>query len=154
MWCWSWWFEEAFSCVKDVQRSSKCPFINESFGFAMVPFKQTYIISVSKVTRTESRKLNMPTETPFVAISSCGWLFIAICVSLNLQTLVAKKWHFAYSTPLKTSVFRSSIDLRDVGNSGEVEPPNAPKQRRPCSSRLIRKNVCNISVALFTSPDE
>ncbi|KAI8567521.1 hypothetical protein RHMOL_Rhmol02G0129300 [Rhododendron molle] len=69
-------------------------------------------------------------------------------------TLVAKKWHFAYSTPLKTSVFRSSIDLRDVGNSEEVEPPNAPKQRQPCSSRLIRKNVCNISVALFTSPDE
>lgn len=70
-------------------------------------------------------------------------------------TLVAKKWHFAYSTPVKTSVFKSSTDLRDVRNSEEVEAPNAPIQcRRPYRSRLIRKNVCDISVALFTSPDE
>ncbi|KAA8515376.1 hypothetical protein F0562_019013 [Nyssa sinensis] len=76
------------------------------------------------------------------------------CVSMNHQTLIAKQWHFAYSTPTKTSAFRSSIDLEDPSDLDEVEAPNAPKQSRCYRSRVGRKKMANISVALFATPDE
>ncbi|KAL7243875.1 hypothetical protein ACSBR1_016148 [Camellia fascicularis] len=69
-------------------------------------------------------------------------------------TLIAKQWHFAYSTPTKTLAFRNSIDLGDAGDIEEVEAPNAPKQFRNQRSRLSRKKLADISVALFASPEE
>ncbi|XP_052181927.1 F-box protein SKIP27-like, partial [Diospyros lotus] len=47
--------------------------------------------------------------------------------TIREATLIAKQWHFAYSTPAKTSAFRNSIDLEDTG---DIEAPNAPKQFR------------------------
>ncbi|KAL7213185.1 hypothetical protein ACSBR2_015817 [Camellia fascicularis] len=69
-------------------------------------------------------------------------------------TLIAKQWHFAYSTPTKTLAFRNSIDLGDAEDIEEVEAPNAPKQFRNQRSRLSRKKLADISVALFASPEE
>ena len=76
-------------------------------------------------------------------------------VSVEWQTLVAKKMHFEYSTPTKSLAFRNSIDLGDVEKDfEEIEAPNAPKQIRTCQSRLRGKKLADISVALFSSPDE
>uniref|UniRef100_A0A5B6ZYY7 F-box domain-containing protein n=1 Tax=Davidia involucrata TaxID=16924 RepID=A0A5B6ZYY7_DAVIN len=69
-------------------------------------------------------------------------------------TLIAKQWHFAYSTPTKTSAFRDSIDLGDSTEFDEVEAPNAPKQLGCYRSRLNGKKLADISVALFAAPDE
>ena len=76
-------------------------------------------------------------------------------VSVKWQTLIAKKSHFAYSTPTKSLAFRNSIDLGNVEKDfEEVEAPNAPKQIRSYRSRLRGKKLTDISVALFASPDE
>ncbi|XP_059623495.1 F-box protein SKIP27-like [Cornus florida] len=69
-------------------------------------------------------------------------------------TLIAKKWHFAYSTPTKSLAFRNSIDLEDSSEADEVEAPNAPKQLRCYRPRVSGKKLANISVALFASPGE
>ncbi|KAJ4980963.1 hypothetical protein NE237_031800 [Protea cynaroides] len=67
-------------------------------------------------------------------------------------TLIAKKSHFTYSTP------RAKISgLRSSGSDLEhdcLEAPNAPKQRKKCPrSRISRKKLSDISVALFRSPE-
>ncbi|KDP20884.1 hypothetical protein JCGZ_21355 [Jatropha curcas] len=67
-------------------------------------------------------------------------------------TLVAKKWHFAYSTPKKTPAFRTSIDFENPSEFEDIEAPNAPKVPRSYKSRLNGKNLADISVALFASP--
>ncbi|KAK2977113.1 hypothetical protein RJ640_017637 [Escallonia rubra] len=69
-------------------------------------------------------------------------------------TLIAKQWHFAYSTPTKCLAFRNSLDLADSSEFTEVEAPNAPKQLRVPRSRLSKKKLADISVALFASPGE
>ncbi|XP_047333368.1 F-box protein SKIP27-like [Impatiens glandulifera] len=76
-------------------------------------------------------------------------------------SLVAKKWHFEYSTPKKIAAFRNSMDLDGGGgdddddvSSCEIEAPNAPRQiRRRIRSCLSgrKKKLGDISVALFTS---
>ncbi|XP_052183182.1 F-box protein SKIP27-like [Diospyros lotus] len=70
--------------------------------------------------------------------------------TIKEATLIAKQWHFAYSTPAKTSAFWNSIDLEDTG---DIEAPNGPKQFRPRRSRLSGKSLASISLALFPSPD-
>lgn len=67
-------------------------------------------------------------------------------------TLIAKQWHFAYNTPRKTRVFKTSIDYEDPSENAEVEAPNAPRQLRAYKSRLTSKKLADISVALFASP--
>ncbi|KAF3451566.1 hypothetical protein FNV43_RR07661 [Rhamnella rubrinervis] len=69
-------------------------------------------------------------------------------------TVIAKQWHFAYSTPSKTRAFRTAIDLQDCCEVDEIDTPNAPKQHRQHRSRLSGKKLQSISVALFASPDE
>ncbi|KAI8525357.1 hypothetical protein RHMOL_Rhmol13G0224300 [Rhododendron molle] len=66
-------------------------------------------------------------------------------------TVIAKQWHFAYSTPKKISAFRNPIDL---GDFEEAKTPNAPKQCRSHRNRLSGKKLADISVALFASPAE
>lgn len=70
------------------------------------------------------------------------------------QTLIAKRLHFEFSTPRKTLPFRSAFDMEDLGDSNEVEPPNAPKLLKIARSRLSRKKLAEISVALFASDGE
>ncbi|KAI7725971.1 hypothetical protein M8C21_031824 [Ambrosia artemisiifolia] len=61
--------------------------------------------------------------------------------------IIAKKLHFAYSTPKKVPAFRCSLDQTlDVD---EVEAPNAPRQSRVARSRLSGKKLAYLSVALF-----
>lgn len=73
--------------------------------------------------------------------------------AIQEATLIAKKWHFAYSTPKKALPFRSPFDLEDASEFEEVEAPNAPKQLRVPRSRLSKKKLGDISVALFASQD-
>ncbi|KAF5756541.1 hypothetical protein HanRHA438_Chr17g0826181 [Helianthus annuus] len=62
--------------------------------------------------------------------------------------IIAKKMHFAYSTPKKVPAFRCSLDQTlDVD---EVEAPNAPRQSRVARSRLSQKTLAHLSVALFS----
>ncbi|KAJ4825114.1 hypothetical protein Tsubulata_028992 [Turnera subulata] len=70
-------------------------------------------------------------------------------------TLVAKQWHFAYSTPRKTRAFRDPVELENESNFDEIDAPNAPKRSRQRSfvSRLNKKNLADVSVALFASDD-
>lgn len=71
----------------------------------------------------------------------------------DLQTLIAKQSHFAYSTPTKTKVFRSSIDFEEpVAMEDDIEAPNAPKQQKVCRSLFSRRKLADVSVALFASP--
>ncbi|KAL7191422.1 hypothetical protein ACSBR2_023490 [Camellia fascicularis] len=57
-------------------------------------------------------------------------------------TLIAKQWHFAYTTPTTNLAFPN------------VEATNALEQFRNQRSRLSRKKLADISVALLASPDK
>ncbi|KAM7264908.1 hypothetical protein ACFE04_002591 [Oxalis oulophora] len=70
--------------------------------------------------------------------------------TIREATLIAKQWHFAYSTPTKYCAFRDATDLSS--NAEDSEAPNAPRQARVHMSRLTGKNLGSISVALFASP--
>lgn len=58
---------------------------------------------------------------------------------VNDQIVIAKQWHFAYSTPTKKLAFRDPVEFEDWGELDEVEAPNAPKQSRVPQSRLTGK---------------
>nr|GMC87997.1 F-box protein At1g61340-like [Ipomoea batatas] len=74
--------------------------------------------------------------------------------AIREATLIAKDWHFEYSTPRKTIGFKSPIDFEDLGEFNEVEAPNAPRQSRVPRSRVSRKKLAGLSIALFASDDE
>ncbi|KVH96823.1 hypothetical protein Ccrd_001085 [Cynara cardunculus var. scolymus] len=65
---------------------------------------------------------------------------------------IAKKMHFAYSTPKKVPAFGCSIDP-SLDDADEIEAPNAPRQSRVARSRLNRKKLADISVALFADEE-
>ncbi|XP_019177158.1 PREDICTED: F-box protein At1g61340-like [Ipomoea nil] len=61
-------------------------------------------------------------------------------------TMIAKKWHFEYSTPTKTN--HQLLD--DDEDSVELEAPNAPRQTtRLPELRLSHKKLSSIAVVLF-----
>ncbi|KAI3680633.1 hypothetical protein L6452_35406 [Arctium lappa] len=70
--------------------------------------------------------------------------------------LIAKEWHFEYTTPKKIPAFRCSLNLDEFPSSDfeETEPPNAPKQSRSYRSRVTRKNPSTVCVSLFASSAE
>ncbi|EOA36707.1 hypothetical protein CARUB_v10012241mg [Capsella rubella] len=66
--------------------------------------------------------------------------------TIREATLIAKKWHFEYTTPRKTLFSRSGIDAV-IGSRDKIK---APLLKKYGFSRLIcSKNVSKISVALF-----
>ncbi|KAE8733224.1 putative Heteroproteinous nuclear ribonucleoprotein U-like protein 1 [Hibiscus syriacus] len=64
--------------------------------------------------------------------------------SIREATVIAKKMHFAYSTPTKLKAFRTSLDLE----LDDIEAPNAPTQWRSHRS-INKKKLSDITVALF-----
>nr|GEW82678.1 hypothetical protein [Tanacetum cinerariifolium] len=68
--------------------------------------------------------------------------------------VIAKKWHFEYSTPKKIPAFRCSLNLEEFPQSNyeDVEAPNAPKQSRKFHPGLSRKNMAAVRVSLFALP--
>ncbi len=79
--------------------------------------------------------------------------FDMVCVLL--QTIIAKKWHFAYSTPRKIRAFRTKIDFSESNEDlDEIEAPNAPRQQRLHRALPSRKNLEEISVNLLDSLEE
>ncbi|XP_055828631.1 F-box protein At1g61340-like [Solanum dulcamara] len=72
--------------------------------------------------------------------------------ALREASLIAKGWHFDFSTPRKTLPFRDPLDVEELGDTDEVEmAPNAPMQSKVARSRLSSKKLADISVALFPS---
>ncbi|XP_076941508.1 F-box protein At1g61340-like [Bidens hawaiensis] len=69
-------------------------------------------------------------------------------------TIIAKKQHFAYSTPKKVPAFLCSVDQVGLDDDDEIEAPNAPKQSRVARSRLDKKKLAGLSVALFADNEE
>ncbi|KAK4364222.1 hypothetical protein RND71_015580 [Anisodus tanguticus] len=67
------------------------------------------------------------------------------------KTLVAKRWHFEYSTPRKTLGFKNDTDMENWSEFNDAEVPNAARQLKFPRSRVSRKKLTDISVALFTS---
>lgn len=63
--------------------------------------------------------------------------------------MIAKQWHFAYSTPTKKMIFKNPVELENSDDSYELEAPNAPKQSRTARSRLNGKNQGLLSRRLF-----
>lgn len=76
-----------------------------------------------------------------------------MCCWVIMQAMIAKKQHFAYSTPTKVPAFRCSIDQSVHDDVGEIEAPNAPKQSRVARSRLDKKKLAGLAVALFASDE-
>ncbi|KAG6594628.1 F-box protein, partial [Cucurbita argyrosperma subsp. sororia] len=72
---------------------------------------------------------------------------IRISKTISEATLIAKQWHFAYSTPSKVRAFRSAFEFDNSSDLDEIEAPNAPTTKRFRS--LNRKKLADISVALF-----
>ncbi|GMI93378.1 F-box stress induced 2 [Hibiscus trionum] len=64
--------------------------------------------------------------------------------SIREATVIAKKLHFAYSTPRKVKAFRTSLD----SELNDIEAPNAPLQWRTHRS-INKKKLADISIALF-----
>lgn len=75
---------------------------------------------------------------------------ILVCFVDEQQTVIAKQWHFAYSTPTKKLAFKDPVEFENSDNAHEVEAPNAPKQSRITKSRLYGKNQRLLSRRLFT----
>ncbi|XP_047266615.1 F-box protein SKIP27-like isoform X1 [Capsicum annuum] len=72
--------------------------------------------------------------------------------ALREASLMAKGWHFDFSTPRKTLPLRNALDVEELGDTNELEAaPNGPMQSRVARSRLSRKKLADISVALFAS---
>lgn len=72
--------------------------------------------------------------------------------ALREASIVAKGWHFDFSTPRKTLPFRSAFEVVELGDNDELEKaPNAPMQSKIARSRLSSKKLADISVALFAS---
>ncbi|GAB4831147.1 hypothetical protein Ancab_005154 [Ancistrocladus abbreviatus] len=77
--------------------------------------------------------------------------------SIREATVIAKKVHFAYTTPSKIRASRSSMDLQnseELSYDDGIEAPNAPKQSRVPRSRIGEKKLADIAVALFASKEE
>ncbi|KAL1834249.1 hypothetical protein ACET3Z_003900 [Daucus carota] len=69
--------------------------------------------------------------------------------SIRAATVIAKQWHFAYSTPTKKMIFKNPVELENSDDAYELEVPNAPKQSRIARSRLNGKNQGSLSRRLF-----
>ncbi|KAK4271428.1 hypothetical protein QN277_020128 [Acacia crassicarpa] len=68
--------------------------------------------------------------------------------TIKEAALIAKQWHFEYSTPKKkTFALQTAIALDDEKEIPEMEAPKAPL--RKFKSRLSGKKLSDISVALF-----
>ncbi|OVA20208.1 F-box domain [Macleaya cordata] len=70
-------------------------------------------------------------------------------------TLIAKQWHFAFSTPSsKTRASKFFSDLEEPSKLENNEAPNAPRQDRSYRPRISGKKLAGITVALFRSTED
>ncbi|KAL9666616.1 hypothetical protein QQ045_000951 [Rhodiola kirilowii] len=72
--------------------------------------------------------------------------------SVMKAALVAKKLHFAYSTPTKVKAFRNNMDMKD--SDVEIEAPAAPRQSRISRRKISLKTKEDLAVSLFQQSDE
>ncbi|KAF5206131.1 F-box protein skip27 [Thalictrum thalictroides] len=79
---------------------------------------------------------------------------LLVSKSIQEATLIAKGWHFAFRTPSsKAATLRFYSDVEDA-NFDNSPILNAPKQGKGYWSRTKGKNISDISVALFRSPEK
>ncbi|EOA15603.1 hypothetical protein CARUB_v10005669mg [Capsella rubella] len=76
-----------------------------------------------------------------------------VSTSIREASLIAKRLHFAYTTPRKTRAFRNSIKLEEISDPShqeeDIEPPNAPNHYRWTKAKR-KEQLSSVSVALFT----
>ncbi|MCL7046156.1 hypothetical protein MKW94_013246 [Papaver nudicaule] len=85
-----------------------------------------------------------------VLIGFCYCVFVCLFV----QALVAKKWHFEFSTPhVKMAALRSFNSSEDLSRF-DMETPNAPGKQGFNRRQISREKLTDIAVALFHSSDE
>lgn len=82
-----------------------------------------------------------------------------VCKTIREATLIVKQLHFAYSTPKKNRLQISDAigeDLEKMLDLNEDEAGGclAPRQSRVPRSRISKKKLSDISVALFTADGE
>lgn len=108
-----------------------------------------------RVSKTINEAVNIPRIIiHFICFHSFpSTILIDLGFQFHLQTLIAKEWHFAYSTPSKVRAFRTAIEFDNPSDLDEIEAPNAPPTRR-FRSPLNRKKLADISVALFAEEEE
>ncbi|XP_010538349.1 PREDICTED: F-box protein SKIP27 [Tarenaya hassleriana] len=90
-----------------------------------------------------------------------GKLFL-VSKSIKEAAVMARKSHFAYTTPKKTLTFRDPTDFEEVSCDfdGDIDPPNAPIRRvrayheprakTKATTKTKRKDLSSVSMALFT----
>uniref|UniRef100_A0A7N0VLQ7 F-box domain-containing protein n=1 Tax=Kalanchoe fedtschenkoi TaxID=63787 RepID=A0A7N0VLQ7_KALFE len=78
---------------------------------------------------------------------------VLVSKSVMEAALVAKRTHFAYSTPTKVRAFRNAVDM-DESDSNEIEAPNAPRRPRIRWRRISLKSKEDLAVSLFQSDDD
>ncbi|XP_068644592.1 F-box protein SKIP27-like [Aristolochia californica] len=74
--------------------------------------------------------------------------------TIREAALIAKQWHFAFTTPAKVSGVKTFIDSEEGEKFDNLEAPDAPRQHRTSRFQLNRKKLSDISVALFQSSSE
>ncbi|RZC65490.1 hypothetical protein C5167_009180 [Papaver somniferum] len=79
---------------------------------------------------------------------------VHVSKSMKDAALVAKKWHFEFSTPnAKTAALRSFNSSEDLSRF-DMETPNAPGKQGFYRHRISREKLTDLAVALFHSPEE
>ncbi|KAF9594881.1 hypothetical protein IFM89_035042 [Coptis chinensis] len=73
--------------------------------------------------------------------------------SIRDATLIAKNWHFAYHTPSSKTASLKSFRIVDDEYFDSHPTPNAPGPGKGHWSRTKGRNLSDISVALFHSPE-
>ncbi|CAM9000727.1 unnamed protein product [Rhodiola kirilowii] len=77
---------------------------------------------------------------------------VLVSKSVMKAALVAKRLHFAYSTPTKVKAFRNNMDMKD--SDVEIEAPAAPRQSRISRRKISLKTKEDLAVSLFQQSDE
>ncbi|CAH2038289.1 unnamed protein product [Thlaspi arvense] len=141
--------------AKSSSNSSRNVVCDGVLGLEFVKYKRGFrrkrvLISGGKI-RGKTRELETLPQDILVRII-CGVehedlkKLVNVSKTIRDATLIAKKWHFEYSTPRKTLFFRGGLDsVIDLGD--EIE---APLLKKYSFSRIIcNKKVSKISMALF-----
>ncbi|KAL1201823.1 F-box protein SKIP27 [Cardamine amara subsp. amara] len=114
------------------------------------PLKRSRTIVSSSSSSSEKSRLESLPQDLLIRVICCvdhedlNSLNI-VSKSIREASLIAKKLHFAYTTPKKTRAFRNSFHLEE---DDIEEPPNAPSHYRLTRAKR-KEELSSISVALF-----
>ncbi|KAJ8766103.1 hypothetical protein K2173_020619 [Erythroxylum novogranatense] len=118
-----------------------------------IPFKNAKMTLENESKANRSHLESLPQDVLIRVI--CGVShddlkqLLLLSKTISGAALIAKKLHFEYSTPKKIRAFRCLVDFENPNELDEIEAPSGPKHPRSYRSRLSKKSLAGISVALF-----